>query len=92
MTFPCSQSMEGRCRNQVSNLMDALTNPNAELEMNRPSLLEYNFLPDKFVDHVVIGKGPPGGLWQVGKKFILISSLDLDFFCGVRAHSTAKIS
>ncbi|KAI5727216.1 hypothetical protein M8J76_016274 [Diaphorina citri] len=42
-----SQSMEGRCKNQISNLMDALTHPNAELEINRPSLVEYQYLPDK---------------------------------------------
>uniref|UniRef100_A0A8D9DVL6 Oxidative stress-induced growth inhibitor 1 n=1 Tax=Cacopsylla melanoneura TaxID=428564 RepID=A0A8D9DVL6_9HEMI len=59
-----SQSMEGRCRNQISNLIDALTHPNSELEINHPSVLEYQYLPDKFVDHIVIGKGTPGGLWQ----------------------------
>lgn len=59
--------MEGRCKNHISNLVDALNHPNAEVEIGRVSLLEYQCLPEKCVDHVIIGKGEPGGLWQVSE-------------------------
>jgi hypothetical protein len=49
----------------VSLLFDALQRPEADLGLDLPSLLEWRQLPDKRVDHVVLGRGGPGGVWQV---------------------------
>jgi hypothetical protein len=64
--FPCMlQGLEGRSNNPVSLLMDTLNHPCADLGLELPSLLEWRYHPECQVDHIVLGKGPPGGSWQV---------------------------
>jgi len=63
---PCMvQGLEGRSNNPVSLLMDTLNHPCADLGLELPSLLEWHRHPECQVDHIVLGKGPPGGSWQV---------------------------
>ena len=59
------QGLEGRSNNPVSLLMDTLNHPCADLGLELPSLLEWHRHPECQVDHIVLGKGPPGGSWQV---------------------------
>ena len=59
------QGLEGRSTNPVSVLFDALAHPDADLGVEQPSLLEWRFRDDLQVDHVVLGKGQPGGAWKV---------------------------
>jgi hypothetical protein len=64
-----SEGLEGRSTNTVSLLFDALLHPDADLGINSPSLLEWENMPDLQIDHVVLGKGQPGGTWkQFGNK------------------------
>ena len=60
------QGLEGRSDNPVSLLLDALQKPNADLGVEDPSLLEWRHDSTHIVDHVVLGRGKPGGVWQVG--------------------------
>ena len=59
------QGLEGRSTNPVSVLFDALAHPDADLGVEQPSLLEWKFRDDLRVNHVVLGKGQPGGAWKV---------------------------
>ena len=45
-------------------LLDALQKPEADLGLKNPSLLEWRHVPEARVDHVVLGRGGPGGIWQ----------------------------
>lgn len=63
------QGLEGRSNNPVSLLFDSLFRPCADMGMDSDSLLHWQHHPDKYVDHVVLGKGPPGGSWQVKIRF-----------------------
>ena len=49
----------------MSLLFDALLHPDADLGIENPPLLEWKFLPHLEVDHIVLGKGKPGGAWKV---------------------------
>ena len=42
-------------------LLDALQKPEADLGLEKPSLLEWRSVPQGRVDHVVLGRGRPGG-------------------------------
>ena len=46
-------------------LLDALQKPEADLGLELPSLLEWRQVEEGKVDHVVLGRGKPGGIWQV---------------------------
>lgn len=59
-----AEGLEGRSTNPVSLLLDSLQNPCADIGLEVPSLLQYRYQPDKEVDHVVLGSGPPGGSWH----------------------------
>ena len=59
------QGLEGRSTNPVSILFDALAHPDADLGEDKPSLLEWKHREDLKLDHVVLGKGCPGGAWKV---------------------------
>ena len=61
--------MEGRSTNPVSILFDALSHPDADLGDDKPSLLNWQYRQDLKVDHVVLGKGCPGGAWKVKFKW-----------------------
>ncbi|XP_069687626.1 oxidative stress-induced growth inhibitor 1-like isoform X1 [Periplaneta americana] len=70
-----SQGLEGRSNNPVSLLMDTLNHPCADLGLELPSLLEWRHHPECQVDHIVLGKGPPGGSWQAMDGNVLTISL-----------------
>ncbi|XP_059089643.1 oxidative stress-induced growth inhibitor 1-like isoform X2 [Tigriopus californicus] len=55
---------EGRSNNPVSVFFDCLNHPGADMGEERPSLLRWESRPDLKVNHMVIGKGRPGGCWQ----------------------------
>jgi len=55
------QDLEGRSANPVSLLFDTLNHPQADLGLELPSLLNWKFSKTNAVDHVIIGRGPPGG-------------------------------
>ena len=41
----------------MSLLFDALLHPDADLGSNSPPLLEWEYMPELQIDHVVLGKG-----------------------------------
>ena len=62
--------LEGRNSGKpLSLLMDQLAHPCLDAGLDVPSLLEWkspdNHKTHKPIDHVVLGKGPPGGTWHV---------------------------
>lgn len=59
-----SNGLEGRSLNPVSVLFDHLQHPEADFGVESPSTLTWKFHTDRVVDHVVIGKGLPGGAWH----------------------------
>ncbi len=66
--FECIfQGLEGRSRNPVAVLVDLLNHPYDDQDLNSSArgLLNWKHHPEKAIDHVVIGKGKPGGCWQV---------------------------
>jgi len=70
-----SDGLEGRSNNPVSLLLDALQKPEADLGLELPSLLEWRQVEDGKVDHVVLGRGRPGGIWQTLDPSLLTVSL-----------------
>ena len=63
------QGCEGRSSNEVSVFFDMLTHPGADLGMEGPPLVDWRRRRDLAVDHVVLGKGRPGGCWEVRDLF-----------------------
>lgn len=59
-----SSGLQGRSFNPVSVLMDTLQHPEADFGTEHPSTLSWKHRPDKVVNHIVIGKGLPGGAWD----------------------------
>ncbi|XP_058057550.1 oxidative stress-induced growth inhibitor 2-like [Anopheles bellator] len=62
--FSLADGLEGRSTNPVSLLLDSLQHPCADLGMDLPSMVEYRYHPEKQIDHLVLGRGPPGGSWH----------------------------
>ncbi|XP_014260201.1 oxidative stress-induced growth inhibitor 2-like [Cimex lectularius] len=56
-----AQSVEGN-GTPIGILMDKLLRPGADIGLDMPSLIDWRC--HKSLDHVVIGKGPPGGIWH----------------------------
>ncbi|CAG9762187.1 unnamed protein product [Ceutorhynchus assimilis] len=83
LTSPClisqnleflAQGLEGRCNNPISLLMDALLHPYADLGIDLEPLIEFR-QTGKEIDHVVLGRGPPGGSWHRIDPDVLTLSL-----------------
>ncbi|KAK0179137.1 hypothetical protein PV327_007956 [Microctonus hyperodae] len=76
-----ASGVEGRgtCR-PLALLLDQLQHPCVDAGLNLPSLLVWKsaeYHPkQKIIDHVSLGKGPPGGAWQFMDPNILTISLD----------------
>lgn len=76
-----ASGIEGRgtCR-PLAILLDQLQHPCVDAGLNLPSLLVWKsaeYHPEqKIIDHVSLGKGPPGGAWQFMDPNILTISLD----------------
>lgn len=62
--FSLADGLEGRSTNPVSLLLDSLQHPCADLGMELPCMVEYKHHPEKEIDHLVLGRGPPGGSWH----------------------------
>ncbi|CAH1780134.1 unnamed protein product [Owenia fusiformis] len=60
-----SAGLEGRSSNPVAILFDNLTHPDADFGTELPSLLEWKKHEEQAIPHVVLGRGPPGGAWQM---------------------------
>ena len=60
-----SDGLEGRSQNPISLLYDGLKNPGSDLGFNLDSCLDWKYDSSKEIDHLVIGKTPPGGAWNV---------------------------
>ncbi|XP_050295232.1 oxidative stress-induced growth inhibitor 1-like isoform X2 [Anthonomus grandis grandis] len=69
-----AQGLEGRCMNPVSLLMDALLHPCADLGLDLKPLVEFRPVGTE-IDHLVIGRGPPGGSWHRIDPDVLTLSL-----------------
>ena len=59
-----SDGLEGRSRNPVSLLMDHLIHPDADLGARLQSKLKWRHEPTSTVDHVCLGRGGIGGVWN----------------------------
>jgi len=70
-----SEGLEGRSNYPVALLLDALQKPEADLGLEKPSLLEWRSVAEGRVDHVVLGRGRPGGVWQSLANDMLTVSL-----------------
>ncbi|XP_028134009.2 oxidative stress-induced growth inhibitor 2-like [Diabrotica virgifera virgifera] len=69
-----AQGIEGRSTNQVSLLVDSLLHPYADMGWDLEPLLEFKRAGKK-IEHIVLGKGPPGGSWHSMDPQILTLSL-----------------
>lgn len=72
-----ASGLEGRNAGKpLSLLMDQLQHPCLDAGLDVPSLLDWVPVEEhdehKFIDHVVLGKGPPGGAWHVSTFFFLL--------------------
>ena len=52
----------------MSVFFDMLTHPGADFGSEGPPLVDWRRRKDLEVDHVVLGKGRPGGCWEVSEK------------------------
>ncbi|XP_025832135.1 oxidative stress-induced growth inhibitor 2 isoform X3 [Agrilus planipennis] len=69
-----AEGLEGRSTNMVSLLLDALIHPYADMGLELQPLVEWR--PDgNKMEHLVLGKGPPGGAWHTMDPQILTLSL-----------------
>ncbi|XP_050355855.1 oxidative stress-induced growth inhibitor 1-like [Nymphalis io] len=58
-----AEGLEGRSQNPIPLLVDNLLRPCADLGLQEDSLIEWRFDAEKQIEHIVLGKGPPGGAW-----------------------------
>ncbi|KRT86341.1 hypothetical protein AMK59_482 [Oryctes borbonicus] len=66
--------LEGRSTNPVSLLLDSLVHPCADIGLEIEPLIEWRKNGVE-IDHIVFGKGPPGGSWHTMDPHILTLSL-----------------
>ncbi|XP_017798127.1 PREDICTED: oxidative stress-induced growth inhibitor 2-like isoform X2 [Habropoda laboriosa] len=76
-----SSGLEGRLGGRpLALLMDQLQHPCVDAGLDVPSLLTWKSIEQhpehKLIDHVVLGKGPPGGSWQSMDPNVLTISLN----------------
>lgn len=71
-----AQGLEGRSSNPVSVLLDQLSHPCADQGLDLPPVIEWRHNIKYAVDHIVLGKGPPGGAWQAMDGNVLTISLN----------------
>jgi hypothetical protein len=59
-----SDGLEGRSRNPVSLLIDNLLHPDADLGANLQSKIKWRHDPSSALDHLCLGRGGIGGVWN----------------------------
>uniref|UniRef100_A0A1Y1N9G6 FAD/NAD(P)-binding domain-containing protein n=2 Tax=Photinus pyralis TaxID=7054 RepID=A0A1Y1N9G6_PHOPY len=69
-----ANGLEGRSTNPISLLLDSLAQPYADMGLELTPLIEWRKEGNE-IDHVVLGKGPPGGSWHDMDPNILTLSL-----------------
>ncbi|XP_044744998.1 oxidative stress-induced growth inhibitor 1-like [Coccinella septempunctata] len=69
-----ASGLEGRSSNPISLLLDALLHPYADAGIEMEPLVEFR-KSGREIDHVVLGKGLPGGSWHKMDPQILTLSL-----------------
>lgn len=71
-----STGLEGRNNGKpLSLLMDQLQHPCLDAGLDIPSLMNWKSIDEhpqthQIIDHIVLGKGPPGGAWHVSLLFL----------------------
>ncbi|KAJ8272060.1 hypothetical protein COCON_G00109190 [Conger conger] len=70
-----SEGLDGRTPSPLGLLFDALVRPEGDLGGSAESLLTWRREPERSVAHLVLGKGPPGGAWQVMEGSMVTLSL-----------------
>lgn len=91
-----SSGIEGRGGGRpLALLMDQLHHPSVDTGMDVASLLYWRSAdehPDhKVVDHVVLGKGQPGGAWQVSGANVMVHFVKRWFLlCGMKLYRDIK--
>ncbi|CAF3207543.1 unnamed protein product [Rotaria sp. Silwood2] len=73
-----SDGLEGRSRNPVSLLIDNLLHPDADLGAHLQSKIKWRHDPSLSIDHLCIGRGGIGGVWNqlTSKQLQTISMAD----------------
>ncbi|UJR31928.1 hypothetical protein I4U23_019402 [Adineta vaga] len=73
-----SDGLEGRSRNPVSLLIDNLIHPDADLGAHLQSKIKWRHEPSLSIDHVCLGRGGIGGVWNqlTSKQLQTISMAD----------------
>ncbi|GJQ86957.1 hypothetical protein Trydic_g5171 [Trypoxylus dichotomus] len=69
-----ANGLEGRSTNPVSLLLDSLAHPCADIGLEIEPLIEWRKNGAE-IEHIVFGKGPPGGSWHTMDPHILTLSL-----------------
>ncbi|XP_073958436.1 uncharacterized protein [Choristoneura fumiferana] len=69
-----AEGLEGRSQNPIPLLMDNLLRPCADLGIQADSLIEWQYDVEKQIDHIVLGRGPPGGAWHTFPPAVLTLS------------------
>ncbi|XP_050671598.1 oxidative stress-induced growth inhibitor 1-like [Leptidea sinapis] len=59
-----ADGLEGRSQNPIPLLLDNLLRPCADLGIQADPLIEWRFDANKEIEHVVLGRGAPGGSWH----------------------------
>lgn len=65
-----SDNLEGRSSHPVSLLFDTLSNPDADIGIESPSLLHWKHDSKQEISHVVLGKKEEGGIWQASLRVL----------------------
>ena len=68
--------MQGRSANPVGLLFDHLNQPNADSGLNEESTLMWRHHHDRGINHLVVGRGRPGGSWHLMQGSQLTVSLN----------------
>uniref|UniRef100_A0A8C5PEU7 Oxidative stress-induced growth inhibitor 1 n=1 Tax=Leptobrachium leishanense TaxID=445787 RepID=A0A8C5PEU7_9ANUR len=60
-----SEGLEGRSNSPAALLFDTLLRPNTDFVGDVDSVLSWELEPERAITHLVLGRDPPGGAWNV---------------------------
>ncbi|KAF4083599.1 hypothetical protein AMELA_G00143800 [Ameiurus melas] len=69
------EGLEGRSSNPLAVLFDSLLLPDSDVGLDCASPLLWRYEPERAMNHLVLGKGPPGGAWHAMEGSMLTLSL-----------------